>query len=154
MESQAPQRVTGLAQVDVSNREFACWTKQFSTGWGRVRTRRGNYFMGCTGRKKNKSLRCESGSPAAVSPMRRHMLALECNKAKLVRPSDMSCQNFGGHCVLVRYMCREVYSVTVRKRYENKNKHPRLEICVKSCAVNIDELVACNNSHKVVPIRI
>ena len=54
MESQAPQRVTGLAQVDVFKREFACWTKQFSTGWGRVRTRRDNYFMACTGREKIK----------------------------------------------------------------------------------------------------
>ena len=63
--------------------------------------------------------------------MRRRMLALECNTAKHVRPSDMSCQNFGGHCVLVRYMCRQVYSLTVRKRYENQNKHDRLEIGVK-----------------------
>ena len=54
LESQAPQRVTGLAQVDVFKREFACWTKQFSTGWGRVRTRRDNYFMACTGREKIK----------------------------------------------------------------------------------------------------
>ena len=75
-------------------------------------------------------------------------------KMKHVRPSDMLRQSFEGLCVLVRYMCRQVYSLTVRKRYENQSKRPRLEICEKSCTVNIDELVSRNTSHRFVPLRI
>ena len=52
-------------------------------------------------------------------------------KRKHVRPSDMLSQGFESLRVLVHYMRRQVYSLKLRISDENRNTHPRSEICAK-----------------------
>ena len=153
MGSQASQRATGLAHVIVFKREFACWTKQFPTGGGRVRTGRDNYFMACTGREKIKVFEMNQTLLPQCRPCTGTCYPLNAKDETCATERYVVPEFRRPLCPCALYVSTSLFAYGTKTLRKPKQASSLGNEC-KSCTVNIDELVSCKTSHRFVPFRI